>query len=140
VDRLGLDMVVVEAGDGNAIGRAVAIAAEQRANALVVGNDAYLISRSEQVALSALHHSLPTICEAREGVAAGLFLSYGPNQAETFRHAGLYVARILKGEKAADLPVIQPTTYDLTVNLRTARALGVSIPPTLLARADEVIE
>jgi putative tryptophan/tyrosine transport system substrate-binding protein len=139
-DRLGLDMVVVKAGDESAIGRAVAAAAEQSANALIIGNDAYLISRSEQVASSALHHSLPTICEAREGVAAGLFLSYGPNQAETFRHAGLYVARILNGEKPADLPVIQPTTYVLSVSLRTARALGLTIPPTLLARADEVIE
>jgi putative ABC transport system substrate-binding protein len=140
VDRLRLDLVVVEAGEENAIGRAVAAAAEQSANALIIGNDAYLISRSGPVATAALHHSLPTICEAREGVAAGLFLSYGPNQAETFRHAGLYVARILKGEKPAELPVIQPTTYELSVNLKTAGALGLTIPPTLLARADEVVE
>src|SRR3954447_25671097 len=140
VRQLGIEMVLVEARSENAIERAVRAAVEQHANALIIGNDAYLSSRSEQVALFALHHSLPTISESREGVAAGLFMSYGPNQAETFRHAGIYVARILKGEKPADLPVIQPTTYELFFNLNTAKALGLTIPPTLLARADEVIE
>jgi putative tryptophan/tyrosine transport system substrate-binding protein len=140
VQRLGLEMVVVEAGSENAIERAVAAAVERSADALSIGNDAYLSSRSQQVAFSALRHSLPTISESRDGVVAGLSMSYGPNQAETFRHAGIYVARILKGEKAADLPVIQPTTYQLFFNLKTSNALGLTIPPTLLARADEVIE
>ena len=140
VRQLGIEMVLVEAGSENAIERAVRAAVEQHANALIIGNDAYLSSRSEQVALFALRHSLPTISESREGPAAGLFMSYGPNQAETFRHAGIYVARILKGEKPAELPVIQPTTYELFFNLKTARALNLTIPPTLLARADEVIE
>jgi putative tryptophan/tyrosine transport system substrate-binding protein len=140
VQRLGLEMVVVEAGSEDAIERAVAGAIEQHANALTVGNDAYLSSRSQQVAFLARRHSLPTISESREGVAAGLFMSYGPNQAETFRHAGIYVARILRGEKPADLAVIQPTIYELSFNLNTAKALSLTIPPTLLARADEVIE
>jgi putative ABC transport system substrate-binding protein len=138
--RLGLEMVVVEAGSETAIERAVADAVERNANALSIGNDAYLSSSSQRVASFALRHSLPTISESRDGVVAGLFMSYGPNQAETFRHAGVYVARILKGEKPADLPVIQPTTYQLYFNLRTAKALGVEIGSTLLALADEVIE
>src|SRR5215204_7090479 len=140
VQRLGLEMVVVEAGSEDAIERAVAGAIDQHANALTIGNDAYLSSRSQQVALLARRHSLPTISESREGVAAGLFMSYGPNQAETFRHAGIYVARILRGEKPADLAVIQPTIYELFFKLNTAKALSLTIPPTLLARVDEVIE
>jgi putative tryptophan/tyrosine transport system substrate-binding protein len=140
VQRLGLEMVVVEAGSEDAIECAVAAAVERHANALSIGNDAYLSSRSQQVAVLGLRYSLPTISESRDGVTAGLFMSYGPNQAETFRHAGMYVARILKGEKPADLPVIQPTTYELFFNLNTAKTLGLTIPPTLLARADEVIE
>jgi len=140
VQRLGLEMVVVEAGSEDAIERAVAAAVERHGNALSIGNDAYLSSRSQQVAVLGLRYSLPTISESRDGVTAGLFMSYGPNQAETFRHAGMYVARILKGEKPADLPVIQPTTYELFFNLNTATPLGLTIPPTLLARADEVIE
>jgi putative ABC transport system substrate-binding protein len=140
VQRLGLEMVVVEAGSETAIERAIAGAVEQNAHALAIGNDAYLSSRSQQVAFYTLRRSLPTITESRDGVTAGLFMSYGPNQAETFRHAGIYVARILKGEKPADLAVIQPTTYELFFNLRTANALNLTIPPSLLARADEVIE
>jgi putative tryptophan/tyrosine transport system substrate-binding protein len=140
VQLLGLDLVVVEAGNEAAIEHSVTAAAERQASALSIGNDAYLSSRSQQVAVFALRQSLPTISESRDGVTAGLLMSYGPNQAETFRHAGIYVARILKGEKPADLPIIQPTTYDLFFNLNTARALALTIPPTLLALADEVIE
>ena len=138
--RLGLEMVVVKAGSENEIESAVVAAVQQQANALSIGNDAYLSSRSRQVALSALRNALPTMSESRDGVAAGLFMSYGPNQAETFRQAGLHVGRILKGEKAADLPVIQPTNFELFINLTTAKALGLAVPPAVLARADEVIE
>ena len=98
VQRLGLEMIVVKAGNESEIESAVVAAVQQQANALSIGNDAYLSSRSRQVAFFALRHALPTMSESRDGVAAGLLMSYGPNQAETFRQAGLYVGRILKGE------------------------------------------
>jgi ABC-type uncharacterized transport system substrate-binding protein len=140
VQRLGLEMVVVKAGSESEIESAVATAVVEQAKALSIGNDAYLSSRSRQIALFAMRHALPTMSESRDGVAAGLLISYGPNQAETFRQAGLYVARILRGEKPADLPVIQPTNFELFINLTTAKALGLQIPTQLLGRADEVIE
>ena len=140
MQRLGLEMVVVKAGNESEIESAVVAAVQQQAKALSIGNDAYLSSRSRQVAFFALRHALPTMSESRDGVAAGLLMSYGPNQAETFRHAGLYVGRILNGEKPADLPVIQPTKFELFINLTTAKTLSLAVPPALLARADEVIE
>ena len=140
MQRLGLEMVIVKAGSENEIESAVVAAVQQQAKALSIGNDAYLSSRSRQVAFFALRHALPTMSESRDGVAAGLLMSYGPNQAETFRQAGLYVGRILNGEKPADLPVIQPTKFELFINLTTAKALGLTVPPTLLTRADEVVE
>jgi putative ABC transport system substrate-binding protein len=138
--RLGLEMIVVKAGNENEIEGAVVSAAEQQAKALSIGNDAYLSSRSRRIAFFALRHALPTMSESRDGVTAGLLMSYGPNQAETFRQAGLYVARILNGEKPADLPVIQPTKFELFINLTAAKALRLEVTPQLLARADEVIE
>src|SRR5258707_6767186 len=140
VHRLGLEMVVIKAGSEGEIENAILTAVQQQASALSIGNDAYLSTRSRQVALFALRHGLPTMSESRDGVVAGLLMSYGPNQAETFRQAGLHVGRILKGEKPADLPVIQPINFELFINLTTAKALGLTVPPALLARADEVIE
>jgi putative tryptophan/tyrosine transport system substrate-binding protein len=140
VQRLGLEMVIVKAGNENEIEGAVGAAVQQQAKALSIGNDAYLSSRSRQIAFFALRQGLPTMSESRDGVAAGLLVSYGPNQAETFRQAGLFVGRILKGEKPADLPVIQPTNFELFINLTTAKALGLQIPGQLLGRADELIE
>ena len=140
MQRLGLEMVVVKAGNENEIESAVVAAVQQQAKALSIGNDAYLSSRSRQVAFFALRHALPTMSESREGVAAGLLMSYGPKQAETFRQAGLYVSRILNGEKPADLPVIQPTMFELFINRTAAKALGIEVPPQLISRADEVIE
>jgi ABC-type uncharacterized transport system substrate-binding protein len=137
---LGLELIVVKAGNEGDIESAVGDAVGQRAKALSIGNDAYLSSRSRQIAFFALRHALPTMSESRDGVAAGLLVSYGPNQAETFRRAGLYVGRILKGEKPADLPVIQPTNFELFINRTTAKALGLQIPGQLLGRADELIE
>ena len=140
VDRLGLEMVVIKAGSESEIESAVLAALQQQANALSVGNDAYLSTRSRQIAAFALRYALPTMSESRDGVAAGLLMSYGPNQADSFRQAGFYVGRILKGERPADLPVMQPTKIEFFINRTTARAIGLKIPESFLLRADEVIE
>ena len=140
VRRLGLEMVVIEAGTESEIESAVVAAVQQQANALSIATDAYLNSRSRQIASFALRHALPTTGESRETVAAGLLMSYGPSQADSFRQAGIYVGRIVKGEKPADLPVLQPTKFELVINLTTAKAIGLKIPESFLLRADEVIE
>ena len=138
--RLGLEMVVYKAGSESAIESALAVAVEQHVDALSVGSDAYLTTRSRQIAAFALRHALPTVGDAREAVAAGLLMSYGSNQPDGFRQAGFYVGRILKGEKPADLPVVQPTKFEFFINRTTARAIGLKIPESFLLRADEVIE
>ena len=138
--RLGLEIVIIKAGSEGEIESAVLSAVQQQASALSIGNDAYLSSRSRQIAAFALRHALPTMSESRDGVVAGLLMSYGPNQADTFRQAAIYVGRILKGEKVADLPVMQPTNFELYVNRTTAQAIGVKISKSFLVRADEVIE
>jgi len=138
--RLGLEIMVVNGGSEDEIGRAFATAAQQRASALQVGDDAFLDSRRAQIAALGLRHALPTIALTPRAVEAGSLMSYGSNQADVYRQAGIYVGRIIKGDKPADLPVIQPTKFELVINLQTARLLGIEVPPTLLGRADEVIE
>ena len=138
--RLGLEIVIVSASSANEIESAFATAVEQRAAALQSGADAFLTSRREQMAALGLRHALPTIATFRESVEAGMLMSYGTIQGDTFREAGAYVGRILKGEKPADLPVQGPTKYETVINLKTAKALGLAVPPMLLARANEVIE
>jgi putative tryptophan/tyrosine transport system substrate-binding protein len=138
--RLGLEMLVVKAGSESEVESAVATAVQQQANAMSIGADAYLNSRSRQISSFALRQALPTLSESREGVAGGLLMSYGPSQVDAFRQAGLYVGHILKGQKPADLPVLQPTKLELVINLTTAKALGLKIPESFLLRADEVIE
>jgi putative tryptophan/tyrosine transport system substrate-binding protein len=140
VKRLGLEISVIKASSESEIDSAVIAAVQRQANALSIGNDAYLSARSRQIASFALRHALPTMSESREGVAAGLLMSYGPSQADVFRQAGLLVGRILKGQPPADLPVLQPTKFDLVINLTTAKAIGLKIPESFLLRADEVIE
>jgi putative ABC transport system substrate-binding protein len=138
--RLALEIIVLSAGTEYEIEKALTNAVDQRAVALVIGGDAYLLSRREQISALALRHAIPTMFPLREGAVAGGLMSYGSNLRDMYRQAGVYVGRIIKGERPADLPVVQPTKFGLVINLKTAKALGLDIPATLLARADEVIE
>jgi putative tryptophan/tyrosine transport system substrate-binding protein len=137
---IGLEIIVLGASTERDIDAVFANLSQQRVGALVVGADAFFNSRSEQLAALALRYAVPSIYQYRPFAAAGGLMSYGGNIAESYRQVGVYVGRILKGEKPADLPVQQFTKVELILNLKTARALGLTVPLTLLGRADEVIE
>jgi len=138
--HLGIELIVLRARTASEIEEAFAAGAQQQAAALYVGSDAFLVSQRDHIASLGLRHALPTIAPARIDVVAGELMSYGSSQADMYRQAGIYVGRILKGEKPADLPVLEPTKFELVINLKTAKALGIKFPQTLLTSADEVIE
>jgi putative ABC transport system substrate-binding protein len=135
----GLQLSILRAATDSEIDAAFASLVELRARALLVGSPNFLSQREQIVALAA-RYAVPTIYDWREYVAAGGLISYGASLTDAYRNAGTYVGKILNGAKPADLPVEQPTKFELVVNLKTAKALGLTLPPLILARADEVIE
>jgi putative ABC transport system substrate-binding protein len=136
----GLQVKVLNASTSREIEAAFASLLHERPDALFVGAEPYFYSRRVQLAVLAASHRLPAIYSQRDFVVAGGLMSYGTNIADAFRQIGVYAGRILKGTKPADLPVVQASKFELVINLPTARALGLEVPPMLLARADEVIE
>jgi putative tryptophan/tyrosine transport system substrate-binding protein len=138
---IGVDLKVVEASDSREIEMAFAALVDNpRVDALVVGPDSMFFNRRVQITTLAARHVLPAIYNAYDYAEAGGLMSYGTSLPEAFRQTGVYAGRIIKGEKPADLPVVQSAKFVFAINLPTARALGLNVPPTLLARADEVIE
>ena len=137
---LGQQIEIVTATTTRDISPALREAVQKRADALLISGDALFINRLVQLATLAARQAMPAIYTLREFAEAGGLMSYGSNWTDMFRQAGIYAGRILKGEKTADLPIVQATKFEFVINLQTADALGLTIPPTLLARADEVIE
>ena len=138
--RLGLELIVLNASTASEIESSLVSAAQQGATGVYIGADAFLVEHREQIAALGRRHTLATMSPDRNAVVAGGLMSYGPSQVEMYRQAGVYVGRILKGDKPADLPVMQATKFVFVINMRTVKALGLIVPPGLLAIADEVIE
>jgi putative ABC transport system substrate-binding protein len=140
VASVGGHLEIFTARDNREISAAFASLAQKQVEGLVVGSAALFTSRRMQLATLATRHAVPAIYARREHAEAGGLMSYAPNLPDQSRQAGVYVGRILKGEKPADLPVVQPTKFEFLINLQTAEVLGITVPPGLLAIADEVIE
>jgi putative tryptophan/tyrosine transport system substrate-binding protein len=137
---IGRQILVVNASTEQEIETVFAGLVDKQVGGLLIGADTFLAIRSPQIAALALRHAIPTAMQGRVLVEAGGLLSYSPDIGDVYRQAGVYAGRILSGERPSDLPVTQPTKFELVINLKTARSLGLSVPPSLLAIADEVIE
>jgi putative ABC transport system substrate-binding protein len=140
VRSLGLQLAILSADSDQGLDAVFSGFAQQPPDALLIQSDAFLIHRSIQIAAAAAQHAIPTVAGNRYVAAAGVLMTYGSSATETGRQAGVYTGRILKGEKPANLPVVQSTKFHFAINLKTAKALGLTVPPGLLAIADEVIE
>jgi putative ABC transport system substrate-binding protein len=138
--KLGLDLHVLNASTERDFDPVFARMKDLRVGGLIIGADTFLNARSEQLATLAVHHAIPSISPYSEFTRAGGLMSYGASIIGASRQAGIYTGRVLKGEKPADLPIEQPTLFEFIINVKSAKALGLSVAPTLLSRADEVIE
>jgi putative tryptophan/tyrosine transport system substrate-binding protein len=138
--NIGLPFIIADVDSPDNLDKVFSTVAEKHADALIVSADSMFLSYRAKLAELAKRYSIPTIYFAREFVTAGGLVSYSPSFVDSVHKAATYVGRILKGEKAADLPVMQPTNFEIVINLKTAKALNLTVPPSLLARADEVIE
>jgi putative tryptophan/tyrosine transport system substrate-binding protein len=136
----GVQLRIVNATSESEIDAAFATLAELQARALIIDTDLFFFGQRAQIGALAARHSLPAVYYRREFAAAGGLISYGPSFAAAYRQAGLYAGKVLGGTRPSDLPVLQPATFELVINAKAAKALGIAVPPTLLARADEVIE
>jgi putative ABC transport system substrate-binding protein len=139
-DRLGVQLAVLRANAESEFDAAFASAVKRQAGALLVAASPFFNTKRQQLVLLATRYGLPAIYEWRDFAEAGGLMSYGTRLADAYHQAGVYVGRILKGTKPADLPVVQVTKFEFVINLSTAKALGIEVPPALSARADEVIE
>ena len=137
---LGLRLLVINVTADTEITPVFATLVEHQAGAILVGGSVIVAAKRDQILSHAARFALPTMFAGSPAAREGGLLSYGPETSESFRQVGAYTGRILKGEKPADLPVVQPTKFEFVINLKTAKALGLNLPPTLLAIADEVIE